>query len=157
MPETQREAECVRSASRCAHPIALPVAQTLTISALENVPVPARGFLSGVMQGGYTLGFLLAAVANLALTKNHGWQSVFYCGGAISLLAAIIRACLPESRQYILAREQLKAEGLSSGDTAKRFFTELKNMFKVNWLRCLWGVCLMTGKPANSGLADSRL
>lgn len=120
----------------------------LICRALENVPVPARGFLSGVMQGGYTLGFLLSAVANLVLTDRYGWKSVFYCGGAISLLAAIIRAMLPESRQYILAREQLKAEGLSSGETASRFFKELKNMLKHNWLRCLWGVCLMTGEYA---------
>ncbi|GMK58600.1 hypothetical protein CspeluHIS016_0600420 [Cutaneotrichosporon spelunceum] len=114
-------------------------------TALENVPVPARGLLSGIMQGGYTLGYVLAAVANLALTDRYGWKSVFYCGGAISLLAAIIRAMLPESRQYILAREQLKAEGLSGGQTARIFLKELKLMLKVNWLRCLWGICLMTG------------
>jgi SHS family lactate transporter-like MFS transporter len=114
-------------------------------SALENVPVPARGLLSGIMQGGYTLGYVLAAVANLALTDRYGWKSVFYCGGAISLLAAIIRAALPESRQYILAREQLKAEGLTGKQTARIFFKEFKAMIKVNWLRCIWGVCLMTG------------
>lgn len=114
-------------------------------SALENVPVPARGLLSGILQAGYVLGYLLAAVANLTMTSIYGWQSVYYCGAAISMVAAIIRALLPESRQYILAREELKAQGLSSGETASIFLNEFKTMMKMNWLRCLWGVLLMTG------------
>jgi SHS family lactate transporter-like MFS transporter len=97
------------------------------------------------MQAGYVLGYLLAAVASMCMTSVYGWQSVYYCGASISLLAAALRAALPESRQYILAREELKAEGLTTSEAQSRFFKELKIMLKLNWLRCVWGVLLMTG------------
>ncbi|WOO85110.1 Carboxylic acid transporter [Vanrija pseudolonga] len=116
-------------------------------TALENVPVQARGLISGILQQGYAVGYLLAAVINLTVVQNskYGWRSIYFIGAGFSLSAAIIRACLPESRQYILAREQLKAEGLNQGATAKRFFKEIGNMFKTNWVRCIWGVLVMTG------------
>jgi hypothetical protein len=34
-------------------------------TALENVPVAARGICSGILQQGYSFGYLLAAVINL--------------------------------------------------------------------------------------------
>ncbi|TXT13154.1 hypothetical protein VHUM_01555 [Vanrija humicola] len=116
-------------------------------TALENVPAQARGLLSGILQQGYAVGYLLAAVINLTVVQNsrYGWRSIYFIGAGFSVSAAIIRACLPESRQYVLAREQLKAEGIDGGATSKRFFKEIGNMLKTNWVRCIWGILVMTG------------
>ncbi|WWC68036.1 uncharacterized protein I206_101955 [Kwoniella pini CBS 10737] len=115
-------------------------------TALENVPADARGLLSGIMQQGYAVGYLLAAVINLTIvqySKPH-WRTIYFFGAGFSFLAACIRASLPESRQFLLAREEAKARGLTAKETTKNFIQELGTMFRTNWLRWIWAVCLMT-------------
>ncbi|KAI9636346.1 carboxylic acid transport protein [Dioszegia hungarica] len=116
-------------------------------TALENVPVQARGLLSGILQQGYAFGYLLAAVINLTVvqTSPYGWRSIYFIGAGFSLAAAIVRALLPESRQFLLAREEAKERQMTSGQATKSFFREMGAMFKSNWIRCIWGVCMMTG------------
>ncbi|WVQ83141.1 hypothetical protein IAT38_005279 [Cryptococcus sp. DSM 104549] len=113
---------------------------------LENVPPIARGLCSGILQQGYACGYLLAAVINLTVVQHsrYHWRSIFFFGAGISVLAAIVRACLPESRQFLLAKEEAKASGLTGKEQSKAFVRELGNMFRTNWLRWIWGVCLMT-------------
>lgn len=116
-------------------------------TALENVPVGARGILSGVVQQGYAVGYLLAAIMNLTVvqTSKYHWRTVYFIGAGFSLAAAIFRAVLPESQQFKLAREQAKAEGLSSGEAARQFGRSVWAMLKTNWVRCIWAVCIMAG------------
>ncbi|CAD6584508.1 MAG: hypothetical protein TREMPRED_003853 [Tremellales sp. Tagirdzhanova-0007] len=70
-------------------------------TALENVPVAARGLCSGILQQGYAFGYLLAAVINLTVVaeSKYTWRSLYFIGAGFSLAAAMVRACLPESRQ----------------------------------------------------------
>ncbi|WWC59556.1 uncharacterized protein I303_102112 [Kwoniella dejecticola CBS 10117] len=115
-------------------------------TSLENVPAEARGLLSGILQQGYAFGYLLAAVINLTVvqySKPH-WRSLYFIGAGLSFLAAVVRACLPESRQYIMAREEAKASGISAKEQTRLFGRELVAMFKTNWLRWIWAVCVMT-------------
>ncbi|WRT64691.1 uncharacterized protein IL334_001625 [Kwoniella shivajii] len=115
-------------------------------TALENVPAEARGLLSGMMQQGYAVGYLLAAVINLTIvqySKPH-WRTIYFFGAGFSFLAACVRACLPESRQFLIAREEAKARGLTAKETTRNFLGELGAMFRTNWLRWIWAVCLMT-------------
>ncbi|WWC86814.1 uncharacterized protein L201_001693 [Kwoniella dendrophila CBS 6074] len=115
-------------------------------TALENVPADARGLLSGIMQQGYAVGYLLAAVINLTVvqTLKPHWRTIYFFGAGFSFLAAVVRACLPESRQFIIAREEAKARGLTAKETTRSFFKEMGAMFRTNWLRWIWAVCLMT-------------
>jgi MFS transporter, SHS family, lactate transporter len=48
--------------------------------ALETYPTEASGLMSGVLQQGYSLGYLLVAVFNLTSVPKHGWQILFYIG-----------------------------------------------------------------------------
>jgi len=116
-------------------------------TALENVPIAARGICSGILQQGYAFGYLLCAVINLRVVPRspYTWRSLYFIGAGFSLAAAILRACLPESRQFILAREEAKASGISGKEQSKRFLKEVSNMLKTNWLRCIWAICMMTG------------
>jgi SHS family lactate transporter-like MFS transporter len=51
-------------------------------TALEDLPYEARGFLSGLFQQGYAMGYLLAALFYRALvpTTSSGWRSLFWFG-----------------------------------------------------------------------------
>ncbi len=102
--------------------------------ALENVPVAARGLCSGILQQGYATGYLLAAVINLTVVSydKYHWRTLYFIGAGFSLAAAIVRVCLPESRQYLLAREEAKAAGITSAQASKRFLHECGVMLKTN-------------------------
>lgn len=116
-------------------------------TALENCPVEARGFVSGIVQQGYTIGYLLAAVVALTVgeTSRYTWRTLYFFGGGFSLLACFARALLPESEVYRLAREEAAASGLTEKQMARNFMTETKAMLRTNWLRCLWCICVCAG------------
>jgi MFS transporter, SHS family, lactate transporter len=56
--------------------------------AMEKVPRRYRGVLSGLLQQGYAIGFLLAAGAYFLIEPKHGWRPLFYLGSVPALLAA---------------------------------------------------------------------
>jgi SHS family lactate transporter-like MFS transporter len=47
--------------------------------AMEKIPAEKRGFYSGVLQQGYPVGYLLAAVAFFLVEPIAGWRSLFIC------------------------------------------------------------------------------
>jgi len=67
--------------------------------ALETAPPELRGRLSGILQGGYPTGYLLAALAYyLTATVLHvGWRGMFLLGALPALLSLFIRAKVKES------------------------------------------------------------
>jgi len=71
--------------------------------AMENAPRRLRGVLSGILQSGYSIGYLLAAVAArfvLPLSPVWGWRAMFWIGGIPALLALYIRSKVPESEAW---------------------------------------------------------
>ena len=71
--------------------------------AMESAPGRWRGILSGILQSGYSVGYLLAAVAArliLPLSPEWGWRAMFWAGGAPALLALYIRAKVKESEAW---------------------------------------------------------
>ena len=117
-------------------------------TALENLPVEVRGIASGILQEGYAVGYLLAAIINLFLVPevSPGWRSLFWTGSGISLFAAAVRALLPESEFFLRAKEAEKASGTDTTQKTKIFLRETKAMLKKHWLLCIYAVLLMTGK-----------
>lgn len=42
----------------------------------------ARGLMSGILQQGYSFGYVMAAVANLAIGgETETWKTIFWAGG----------------------------------------------------------------------------
>jgi SHS family lactate transporter-like MFS transporter len=68
--------------------------------AMEAAPGKFRGLLSGILQSGYPVGYLLAALAARFVEPNLGWRAMFWIGGAPALLALYIRAKVPESEAW---------------------------------------------------------
>jgi SHS family lactate transporter-like MFS transporter len=68
--------------------------------ALEATPRKWRGLLSGLLQSGYSVGYLLAAVAARTIFPALGWRWMFWIGGLPAMLALYIRANVPESTAW---------------------------------------------------------
>lgn len=64
---------------------------------MEKAPPRLRGLLSGFLQQGYALGYLLAAIAYLFVFPRWGWRPLFFIGGLPALLALFVRARVKES------------------------------------------------------------
>jgi len=68
--------------------------------AMEAAPGKWRGVLSGILQSGYSIGYLLAALAARFIQPHFGWRAMFWAGGAPALLALYIRSTVPESEAW---------------------------------------------------------
>ena len=70
--------------------------------AMEKVPTRYRGVLSGLLQQGYSIGFVLAAGAYYVIAPVHGWRPLFVLGSFPALVAAaFVGLRVKESRAWI--------------------------------------------------------
>lgn len=77
--------------------------------AMEKIPVQKRGFYSGVLQQGYPIGYLFAALAFFIITPLFGWRGLFFFGAVPALLAAFIRMRVGESEAWQATQERARA------------------------------------------------
>jgi SHS family lactate transporter-like MFS transporter len=73
--------------------------------AMEKVPPKLRGFLSGMLQQGYALGYLLAAVCFYFVFPRWGWRPMFFIGGLPALLGLFVRFRVKESEVWKKTRQ----------------------------------------------------
>ncbi|MCO6009646.1 MFS transporter [Actinoallomurus purpureus] len=76
--------------------------------AMEKIPVSKRGFYSGLLQVGYPVGYLVAALAYFAITPLFGWRGLFVFGAAPALVALYVRYRVGESEAWERTNERLK-------------------------------------------------
>jgi SHS family lactate transporter-like MFS transporter len=72
--------------------------------AMENAPRHRRGILSGLMQGGYPFGYLLASVGMLTIAPHFGWKAMFVVGSFVAVVIVIMTALSPESEAWKMHR-----------------------------------------------------
>ncbi|MGA8030691.1 MAG: MFS transporter [Bryobacteraceae bacterium] len=109
--------------------------------AMEKVPAKWRGLLSGVLQQGYALGNLLAAVSYLFVFDRWGWRPLFFLGGLPALLALFVRVRVKESEVWKKSKQE--SWGELGGSIAK------------HWKLFLYLTLLMTGMNfASHGTQD---
>lgn len=83
--------------------------------ALENSPPDARGLMSGILQQGYSFGYVCAACANLGVGGGvETWKTIFWIAAGLSIGVGLIRMAFPESQQFIEARKAGKKAGGAS-------------------------------------------
>ncbi|MCQ4044111.1 MFS transporter [Streptantibioticus rubrisoli] len=68
--------------------------------AMEKIPAEKRGFWSGMLQGGYSFGYLLAAVAFLFIEPVFGWRGLFAFSLVPALVALFVRTKVEESEVW---------------------------------------------------------
>jgi SHS family lactate transporter-like MFS transporter len=140
-------------------------------TALEDAPIAARGLLSGLLQQGYALGYLLAAAFNLAIRDNqrYGWRALFWFGGGPPLLIALWRVFLPETKAFLLVKEarttnaaaskyirfltrivitkfvSILDEGNHQGSGARAFLAAVRPALVHHWPMLIYLVLMMAG------------
>src|SRR5437868_1186930 len=103
--------------------------------AMESAPPERRGMLSGVLQSGYSIGYLLAAVAARFVLPAWGWRAMFWVGGVPALLAFYIRFRVKESRAWEQHRAPtIRAIVRTSGKHWKIFLYLVLMMTLMNML-----------------------
>ncbi len=105
--------------------------------AMEKIPTERRGFFSGVLQEGYSVGYLLASVAFLLVTNVGGlsWRWLFGLSIIPALITLVIRARVRESEVWQAARERQR----QSRTPARAIFAN-----PAIWRRFVYLVLLMT-------------
>jgi SHS family lactate transporter-like MFS transporter len=99
--------------------------------AMESVSSERRGLLSGILQEGYALGNLLAAIAFWTVFPHWGWRPMFFIGVIPALLTLFILSNVKESEAW-------KAAAAKKKDWSSYF----RDVF-ANWKRFLYLVLLM--------------
>jgi SHS family lactate transporter-like MFS transporter len=72
---------------------------------LETVPAKSRGLVSGILQQGYAVGSLLAAVLYWTVYEYIGWRGMFIVGVIPALLVLYLRLSVKESPVWEATRE----------------------------------------------------
>lgn len=71
----------------------------------ETWPAQHRGKAIGIMQSGWAIGYILAALLAAAVIPRWGWRMLFVAGVAPALLALWIRRAVPEPEIWRRKRE----------------------------------------------------
>jgi len=98
--------------------------------AMEAAPKHWRGILSGILQGGYPMGYLLASIAARFVLPSLGWRWMFWLGAFPAVFALYICSKVPESEAWAQHR---------AGSTL-----EILRVVASQWKRFAYLVVLMT-------------
>jgi MFS family permease len=95
--------------------------------------------MSGILQQGYSFGYVLAAITNLGVgSEIESWKIVFWVGAGLSFGAGLLRCCFPESNQF------LEAKASGAHITASDFWKETREMVANEWRMSIYCIILMT-------------
>ena len=98
---------------------------------MESSPSRWRGLFSGIMQAGYSLGYLLAAVAIRTIQPRFGWQWMFLLSLFIAGLVALLTLLSPEPSAWKKNRAPSFAEILRTPFHYKKDFAYLVLLMTV--------------------------
>jgi MFS transporter, SHS family, lactate transporter len=78
--------------------------------AFETLPKEGRGFFSGLLQEGYAMGYLAAALLYATAFPIVGWRGMFVIGALPAFLVIYIRNKVDESTAWLKGQVSRKAE-----------------------------------------------
>ncbi|HEY1570737.1 MAG TPA: MFS transporter [Pseudonocardiaceae bacterium] len=110
--------------------------------AMEKIPVSRRGFFSGMLQEGYSVGYLLASLASLLVNTEFGlsWRWLFGLSIIPALVTLLIRSRVRESEAWEAAQRKLRVTRTSMRDVllnptvVRRFVYLIVLMTAFNWM-----------------------
>ena len=110
--------------------------------AMEKIPVARRGFFSGLLQAGYSIGYLFAILAYQIVHTELGlsWRWLFGLSIVPALISLLIRSRVQESEVWEKTQEQLKVTKTKFRDIlvdpkiVRRFVYLVLLMTAFNWM-----------------------
>ncbi|MCW2552557.1 MAG: sugar transporter [Mycobacterium sp.] len=110
--------------------------------AMEKIPVERRGFFSGLLQTGYSFGYLLATVASLVVIDwlDLSWRWLFGLSIVPALISLIIRSRVRESEVWEAAQDRMRLTRTRIRDVVvnpvivRRFIYLVVLMTAFNWM-----------------------
>lgn len=108
--------------------------------AMEKIPTHKRGFFSGVLQQGYAVGYLLAALVFLVINPIWGWRGMFAFSLLPALASLFVRMRVKESEAWARTRERVQQTHTTPGKVflnpvvLRRFVYLILLMTAFNWM-----------------------
>lgn len=104
--------------------------------AMESWPSRSRGFMSGILQGSWALGFLLSSVVYGLLYNSIGWRGLLLLGVLPALAVVWIRRYVKEPAVWVENRRKQREQ-------QREFRAPLLDIFRLKLLpntvtACLW-------------------
>ena len=99
---------------------------------MESIPSRSRGWVSGLLQAGYPMGYLFAALDFFFVFPTYGWRAMFYAAIIPALLVIYIRFGMKESPVFDHYKERA---------SIKNTFSQLKKHYKL----AIYLIILLTG------------
>ncbi len=97
---------------------------------MESLPTKSRGFMSGILQAGYSTGYLIASLVFGYLYLHIGWRGLFVMGALPALLVLFIRNNVQESKVWKTMQSHAKPG--------------LFKTLRVHWKLSIYAIVLMT-------------
>ncbi|MBV8456389.1 MAG: MFS transporter [Acetobacteraceae bacterium] len=102
---------------------------------MESIPQRWRGLVSGILQSGYSVGYLLAALLYGVAFSTLGWRGMFIVATLPALVVVYVRRAVPESPDW--ERQHALAKTTRGGETFSRSFSK-------HWQLYVYAIILMT-------------
>jgi putative sialic acid transporter len=129
--------------------------------AMESWPARSRGIMSGLLQGAWGLGFLLASLVYGLFYSYIGWRGMLWVGILPALLCVYIRFFVKESPVWEENHRKRTAERLAAPATGTNAETILR---VIGWLAgavlvavALFFILKTVAPPLLGGLIDAKL
>jgi SHS family lactate transporter-like MFS transporter len=134
--------------------------------AMEKIPSARRGFFSGLLQQGYSCGYLLAAVAYLILGEwlDLSWRWLFALSIVPALITLLIRTKVEESGAWKESQERMQVTQTRVRDVfldakiVRRFVYLIVLMTAFNWMshgtQDVYPTFLKATDQAGAGLSE---
>lgn len=104
----------------------------LTLAA-EYVPAKKRGTILGIMQAGWSLGYVIAALLSSYVLPNIGWRPLFLCAIVPGVITLLMLRGMSDSPSWFASREAARQSGKRENEFAKMWADKsVRNIF-IAW------------------------
>jgi SHS family lactate transporter-like MFS transporter len=104
--------------------------------AMETWPARSRGFMSGVLQGSWGLGFLLSSAVYGLFYDSIGWRGMLWIGILPALSVIFVRYFVKEPKVWV---ENRRLQRLQNREVRAPLFSIFKrNMLRNTLTACWW-------------------
>jgi SHS family lactate transporter-like MFS transporter len=109
---------------------------------MEKIPIERRGFFSGLLQAGYSFGYLLATVASLIVVDwlDLSWRWLFGLSIIPAMISLLIRSRVRESEVWEASQDRMRVTQTKIRDLLvnpkiiRRFVYLVLLMTAFNWM-----------------------